>query len=48
VVTLVLNPALRRLISPALRAKLDSTRRLIDDGTLAPPRIEFVDTTAVH
>ena len=45
VVALVLNPALQRLISPALRAKLDSTRRLIDEGKRVPPRIEFVDTT---
>jgi basic membrane protein A and related proteins len=48
VVTLVLNPARQHLISPALRARLDSTRRLIDEGRLAPPRVEFVDTTTAH
>ena len=48
VVTLVLNPALQHLISPALRATLDSTRRLIDEGKLASPRIEFVDTTTAR
>ncbi|HJU65656.1 MAG TPA: BMP family protein [Gemmatimonadaceae bacterium] len=45
VVSLTLNPALERLIAAELRASLDSVQRGIIDGTIRPPRIEFVDTT---
>lgn len=45
VVKLVINPALRHLISPALQTRLDTTRRAIEEGRLHPPRIEFIDTT---
>ncbi|HEX6537213.1 MAG TPA: BMP family protein [Gemmatimonadaceae bacterium] len=45
VVKLVINPALRGMISQALQARLDSTRNAIETGRLKPPRIEFVDTT---
>lgn len=46
VVRLVVNPALRSLITPALQARLDSARAAMADGRLRPPRIEFVDTTS--
>ncbi|MGH7718984.1 MAG: BMP family protein [Gemmatimonadaceae bacterium] len=46
VVRLVLNPALQRLITPELQARVDSVGRGIIDGSIRPPRIEFVDTTS--
>jgi basic membrane lipoprotein Med (substrate-binding protein (PBP1-ABC) superfamily) len=46
VVRLTLNPALERLISSDLRARLDSVQRGIAEGSIRPPRIEFVDTTS--
>lgn len=48
VVKLVINPALRHLVTPALQATLDTTEQAIAAGRLRPPRIEFVDTTVVH
>jgi basic membrane protein A len=47
VVKLVLNPALRSLITPELQARLDSTRQAIAAGRIRPPRIEFVETTSI-
>ncbi len=48
VVKLIINPQLAALITPSLRARLDSTRHAMVDGRLHPPRIEFVDTTTAH
>ena len=48
VTKLVINPALESLITPALQARLDSTRQAILDGRLHPPRIEFVDSTGAR
>lgn len=48
VVKLVINPALRHLVTPALQATLDTTEQAIAAGRLRPPRIEFVDTTVAR
>lgn len=48
VVKLVINPALRSMITPSLQTRLESTRNAIESGTVHPPRIEFVDTTAAR
>jgi basic membrane protein A len=48
VVKLVINPELRRLITPTLQARLDTTQHAIAEGKIRPPRIEFVDTTAAR
>lgn len=45
VVKLVLNPALAKLVTPVLHARLDSTLAAMVAGTLRPPRLEFIDTT---
>jgi basic membrane lipoprotein Med (substrate-binding protein (PBP1-ABC) superfamily) len=48
VTRLIVNPALASRVTPELRAVLDSVHRSIIDGTVRPPRIEFVDTTATR
>lgn len=48
VTKLVINPAFDTLITPALRAALDTTQKAIASGRLRPPRIEFVDSTSTH
>ncbi len=48
VTKLVINPALESLITPTLRASLDTTQQAIVSGRLHPPRIEFVDSTSAH
>jgi basic membrane lipoprotein Med (substrate-binding protein (PBP1-ABC) superfamily) len=48
VVKLVLNPRLAHLIPADLRARLDSAEQRMLDGSLRPPRLEFVDTAATR
>jgi basic membrane protein A and related proteins len=48
VVDLVMNPALAAAVSPAARAAVDSARAAIASGRVHPPRLEFVDTSAVR
>ena len=48
VVDLVLNPALDQRVTAAARAAIDSVRAEIRAGRLAPPKIEFVDTTSTR
>lgn len=48
VMSLIINPQLASRITPALQARLDSARHAMIEGRLRPPRIEFVDTTAIH
>ncbi|HET7583972.1 MAG TPA: BMP family protein [Gemmatimonadaceae bacterium] len=45
VVKLVLNPELEHVIPAPIRARIDSVQARINNGTITPPRLEFVDTT---
>lgn len=48
VVKLVLNPAMSATIPKAVLAKVDSVESGIAHGSIAPPKIEFVDTAGTR